>query len=98
MCILCHAAFLNQAPLQKYERHIIEDFSARLLGIRCHIDFCVTMYNEETLNPVQTWLSGFSTMCRYTIFAMASEISHRVRTKLLFVRTRWLISTLSISM
>ena len=38
----------------------------------CHIDFCVTMYNEKALNPIQTWLPGFSAMCRYTTFGMAS--------------------------
>jgi hypothetical protein len=39
---------------------------------RYHIDCCVTMYNEKALNPVQTWLPGFSAMCRYTTIDMAS--------------------------
>jgi hypothetical protein len=30
------------------------------------------MYNEKALNTVQTWLAGFSAMCRYTTFGMAS--------------------------
>ncbi len=38
-----------------------------------HIDCCVTMYKEKTLNPFQTWLPGFSEMCRYTRFGMASR-------------------------
>ncbi len=28
----------------------------------CHNDFCVMMRNEKALNPVQTWLVGFSAM------------------------------------
>jgi len=35
-------------------------------------DYCVTMYDEETLNPVQSWLPGFTGTCRYTRFGMAS--------------------------
>ena len=31
------------------------------------------MYNEMTLNSFQTWLPGFSEMCRYTRFGMASD-------------------------
>jgi hypothetical protein len=38
----------------------------------CHIDCCVTMYNEKVLNPVQTWLPGFSAICLYTTIGMAS--------------------------
>jgi hypothetical protein len=39
----------------------------------CHIDCCVTMYNEKVLNPVQTWLPGFSAICLYTTIGMASR-------------------------
>ncbi len=30
------------------------------------------MYNEKVLNSVQTWFPGFSAMCHYTKFGMAS--------------------------
>jgi len=43
--------------------------------IRCHTECCVTMYNEKALNPVQTWLSGFSAMYPYTTFGMAPIIT-----------------------
>ncbi len=38
----------------------------------CHIDYCVTMCNEKALNPLQTWLTGFSAMYHYTTFGTAS--------------------------
>ncbi len=36
-------------------------------------EFCVTVYNEKALNPVQTWLPGFSSMYHYTTFDMVSD-------------------------
>src|SRR6266700_3382885 len=41
--------------------------------VRCHIDFCVLICGENTLNLGQTWLPGFSAMHRYTTFVMASK-------------------------
>jgi len=40
---------------------------------RCHIDFCVTMCKEKALNPLQTWLTGFSAMYHYTTSGTASK-------------------------
>ena len=45
----------------------------QLRAIRCSIDFCVMLCNETAFNPVQTWLSGFSAMCRSTTVGMASD-------------------------
>ncbi len=45
---------------------------ALALARGCHLDCCVTTHNEKVLNPVQTWLSGFSAMYHYTKYGMAS--------------------------
>ena len=42
---------------------------------RCHNEFCVTLCSGKALNPVQTYLLGFSAMCHYTKFVMASLFS-----------------------
>ncbi len=44
------------------------------IAFRCHAEYCVTMHNDKMLNSVQTWLPGFSAMCHYTKFGMASSI------------------------
>jgi hypothetical protein len=46
----------------------------QLRAIRCYIDFYVMRCNEMAFNPVQTWLSGFSALCRSTTtVGMASK-------------------------
>jgi hypothetical protein len=51
----------------------IQDLHAMLdIILGCHTECCVTMYNEKVLNSVQTWLPGFSAICHYTKFDMAS--------------------------
>jgi hypothetical protein len=36
------------------------------------ISICVMMYNEKALKPIQTWLTSFPAICRYTTFGMTS--------------------------
>src|SRR5690242_57726 len=43
---------------------------------RCHTKYCVTMYKEKALNPIQTWLLGLSAIYHYTTFDMASQVAH----------------------
>jgi len=39
----------------------------------------LTVYNEKALNPVSTWLPGFSALWQYTTFGTASkEILYRM--------------------
>ena len=45
----------------------------------CHPDCCVAMCNEKALNPLQTWLPGFSAMYHYTKLGMASSPRHALR-------------------
>jgi AIPR protein len=52
-----------------------DDFKAFLSRLRtgCHIEYCVTTYNEKALNPFQTWLSSCSAMYHYTKYGVASR-------------------------
>jgi hypothetical protein len=47
----------------------------QLRAIRCHIDFYVIMYNKTTFNPIQTRLSGFAALRRFTTVGMGPIIS-----------------------
>jgi hypothetical protein len=63
--------WVAERALEKASAHPYRKLEHR--EFRCHIDCCVTMYNEKVLNPVQTWLPGFSAICLYTTIGMASE-------------------------
>ena len=73
---LCNALQRASQKTKKYGAN-----APQLRAIRCSIDFCVMRCNETAFNPVQTWLSGFSAMCRSTTVGMASLLRKQQSSK-----------------
>ncbi len=73
---LCNALQRARQKTKKYGAN-----APQLRAIRCSIDFCVMRCNETAFNPVQTWLSGFSAMCRSTTVGMASLLRKQQSSK-----------------
>ena len=53
----------------------------QLRAIRCSIEYCVILCNETAFNPVQTWLSDFSALCRSATVGMASLLRKQQSSK-----------------